>query len=221
MSGRKRSAALTLDGDVEVAVIRSSDGKKSKASSTRGALPTARNDITISLSSNLNDLKDRINADPALGPAKRSEQRLFHLGRELKTGSRSLEALGIGNFNVFSIHLHSLAPQTVDLQSDDEGAETSGKQRKVGKRKSDVPVDEDDDVIELDGGSGARSNCGSVIDLAGESAAPLGGEGRRNGNSNSQRQLRGEEKVVELLDSDSDDDVVEIVEPTAQRQRMN
>ena len=52
---------------------------------------------------------------------KRTEQRLFYLGRELKSENRTLSGLGIGNFNVFSIHLHSLAPQMVDLLGDDQG----------------------------------------------------------------------------------------------------
>ena len=59
----------------------------------------------------LNNLKDLISKDPSLGPLPREQQRLFHLGKEIKSGNRSLNALGIGKFNVFSIHLHSWRPK--------------------------------------------------------------------------------------------------------------
>ena len=77
--------------------------------------------ISISLSSSLNALRDAIATDGTLGPMKRNEQRLFYLGRELKTGNRTLSALGIGNHNVFVLHLHSLAPKMVDLHCDEMG----------------------------------------------------------------------------------------------------
>ncbi|MCP4748816.1 MAG: hypothetical protein GY874_22195, partial [Desulfobacteraceae bacterium] len=54
------------------------------------------------LSSTLSTLKQSINSDPNLGPISPSQQRLFHLGRELKSSNRSLEALGIGRFRVFT-----------------------------------------------------------------------------------------------------------------------
>ena len=66
----------------------------------------------------LHSLKDLIDTSP-LGPLRREEQRLFYLGKEIKTGNRSLETLGIGRFNVFSIHLHSLRPKVNELLSDD------------------------------------------------------------------------------------------------------
>lgn len=33
--------------------------------------------------------------------------RVFHLGRELKSGGRSLETLGIGRFRNFIVHVHA------------------------------------------------------------------------------------------------------------------
>eukprot|EP00581_Thalassiosira_minuscula_P010789 CAMPEP_0183730206 /NCGR_PEP_ID=MMETSP0737-20130205/32250_1 /TAXON_ID=385413 /ORGANISM="Thalassiosira miniscula, Strain CCMP1093" /LENGTH=232 /DNA_ID=CAMNT_0025962639 /DNA_START=92 /DNA_END=790 /DNA_ORIENTATION=+ len=211
---------VASNSDVEVTVIRSADGKTSK--------------ITIPLSSTLNALKDAIHVDQTLGPIKRNQQRLFHLGRELKSGNRSLSALGIGKHNVFSIHLHSLAPKTVDLQSDDdeEGSE-------VKRRISNNHV--------------GNSNHGGVIDLASSGNDASGdpfrdtsdGIGRWNHENHhyhqlqqfqqqqvqqqvqhhqqmgQQRRNRGErEKVVELLDSDSDDDV-EIIETVPKRRRRN
>lgn len=119
--------------------------------------------------------------DKILGPAKRDEQRLFYLGRELKSANRSLANLGIGNYGVYSIHLLSLAPQVIDLHNDD-----------------------DDDVDRID--SGKRS-------LTYE---------RRSCNVTANSTLaRGEdEKVVDLLDSDSDDDdVIEIINAPSTRRR--
>eukprot|EP00956_Cyclotella_meneghiniana_P045993 scaffold394434_cov36-Cyclotella_meneghiniana.AAC.1 len=66
-------ATKTSDEDiVDILVIRSSDGKQT----------------TITIPSNLQSttlhaLKDLINNSP-LGPVDRSEQRLFHLGKEMK-----------------------------------------------------------------------------------------------------------------------------------------
>ena len=125
--------------------------------------------ISISLSSNLNALKDAISADKSLGPIKRNQQRLFHLGKELKI-NRTLEDLGIGNFNVFSIHLHSLAPKTYDLQSDDEDTKQSVPKKK--KRKSTA---NDGGVVDLAGDGGRRSqpqqnqNKNEVVDLLDDS----------------------------------------------------
>jgi len=137
MSGRKKAPSIfaNVDGceyiassnDVEVTVIRSADAKTGK--------------ITIPLSSTLNGLKDAIHSDRTLGPLRRDQQRLFHLGRELKSGNRSLSALGIGKHGIFSIHLHSLKPKTVvDLELSSEEA------------------DDDDDVDDDDENNAKKSN---------------------------------------------------------------
>jgi hypothetical protein len=52
-------------------------------------------------------LKNTIAGSPKLGSIPAQFQRLFHLGRELKTAGRSLEALGVGRFGVFVVHVHS------------------------------------------------------------------------------------------------------------------
>jgi len=205
MSGRKKAPSIaTLDdckyvassNDVEVTVIRSADGKKSK--------------VTIPLSSTLNALKDAINTNQTLGPIKRNQQRLFHLGRELKSGNRSLSALGIGKHNVFSIHLHSLAPKTVDLQLSDDGGEKKSSGRRRNKSKV-VNNEDGDGVIDL-----ASSGGGDISRNASNS--------QRHQQQQQQQQQREEnqQKVVELLDSDSDDDddAVEIIETeTAPKRR--
>jgi hypothetical protein len=122
----------------------------------------------------LNNLKDLISKDPSLGPLTREQQRLFHLGKEIKSGNRSLNALGIGKFNVFTIRLHSWRPK---LNS--------------SKENEDVV-----DVIDV---------CGNVSPGKGINSA--------------RRRQKPQEKVVDLLDSDSDDDVVEIVQVSDNKRR--
>eukprot|EP00584_Thalassiosira_punctigera_P017868 CAMPEP_0172560962 /NCGR_PEP_ID=MMETSP1067-20121228/90963_1 /TAXON_ID=265564 ORGANISM="Thalassiosira punctigera, Strain Tpunct2005C2" /NCGR_SAMPLE_ID=MMETSP1067 /ASSEMBLY_ACC=CAM_ASM_000444 /LENGTH=141 /DNA_ID=CAMNT_0013350889 /DNA_START=6 /DNA_END=427 /DNA_ORIENTATION=- len=113
---------VASNDDVELTVIRSSDGRTGK--------------IAVPLSSTLNTLKDLIGSDPALGPLRRDQQRLFHLGRELKSGNRSLSALGIGKHGVYSLHVHSLL-RTADLESEDEGKEGARNAGRGGVRRKD------------------------------------------------------------------------------------
>jgi Ubiquitin family len=86
----------------------------------------------MDLSRTLNELKDKI-SESNLGRIERNHQRLFHLGRELKSGGRSLSALGIGRFHNFILHLHSTQPTSYELSSDEENDQ--------------IPVE--DDVIEV------------------------------------------------------------------------
>ena len=214
MSGRRKVG----DGDVEVMVIRSSDGKKANVSSyyfveehcfslllhikslNQMHCICLTTQIDISLSSTLNVLKDAISTK--FGPMKRTEQRLFYLGRELKSENRTLSGLGIGNFNVFSIHLHSLAPQMVDLLGDDQGdmKQKSSSSVSTNRRKKNN-----------------ASTDGGFVDLASSSSSSSGQ--RRSRQQQQQNQQQGQEKVVELLDSDSDsdDDIVEVVDTKRQR----
>ena len=103
----------------EITVMRTSDAKKLKVSISKyiscGKIQsyianTRCAQLELSLSSSLNDLKDAIDASPEFGPLPRNHQRIFHLGRELKTGGRSLSTLGIGRFHVFTIHLLANTP---------------------------------------------------------------------------------------------------------------
>jgi hypothetical protein len=119
----------------------------------------------------LNNLKDAISNDPNLGPLNREQQRLFHLGKEVKSGNRSLNAIGIGKFRVFSVHLHSLRPKTYELNDSDEddvvdvtdssrdktretggsGGGGKGVRRERGEEKvvELLDSDSDDDVVEV------------------------------------------------------------------------
>jgi hypothetical protein len=154
--------------------------------------------FTMPLSTTLNSLKDTINLDRILGPTKRDEQRLFYLGRELKSGKKSLSNLGIGNYGVYSIHLLSLAPKVVDLHNDDD--------------------DEVDDGI-VD--SGKRSLSYERRNANNSTLARGGGLDNADGGQKNQNQpQRSQEKVVDLLDSDSDDDdVIEILEASPKKRR--
>jgi hypothetical protein len=148
--------------------------------------------ISISLSSTLNALRDAIATDGTLGPMKRNEQRLFYLGRELKTGNRTLSALGIGNHNVFVLHLHSLAPKMVDLHCDEMTKKTSAESTTTR----------------------VKSN-GNNVENGSETPEPAAGASRIR-----RQQKKEKEKVVELLESDSeDDDAVEVIEAAAPKRR--
>jgi hypothetical protein len=77
--------------------------------------------LEVSLSQTLKQLKDAISLS-SLGPIETKHQRLFHLGRELKNGGRTLSTLGLGRYHNFVLHLHSTKPKTFDLYDgeDDE-----------------------------------------------------------------------------------------------------
>jgi len=79
----------------------------------------SKSEIQIPLAASLNVLKDEVSRSN-LGPVDRQHQRLFHLGRELKSGRRSLLSLGVGRFGNFLIHLHSTQPKTFELSSDED-----------------------------------------------------------------------------------------------------
>mmetsp|Transcript_1906 Transcript_1906/g.2583 ORF Transcript_1906/g.2583 Transcript_1906/m.2583 type:complete len:203 (+) Transcript_1906:227-835(+) len=74
--------------------------------------------ITTPLSITLKDLKDKIHASPKVGqPCLPIYQRLFHLGRELKSPKRTLRVLNVGRFRNFIIHLQSTQPPVLSLNS--------------------------------------------------------------------------------------------------------
>jgi hypothetical protein len=81
-----------------------------------GVSPVLRADIALilqiscSLKGTLRDLKVAISQSTVLGMIPVDRQRIFHLGRELKSLGRSLEALGVGRFhglNKTVIHVHA------------------------------------------------------------------------------------------------------------------
>ena len=48
------------------------------------------------------------------------QQRIFFLGREIKTGGRSLETLGVGRFGICVLHVHNTDPHASSHHSDNE-----------------------------------------------------------------------------------------------------
>ena len=194
------------DDVADISIIRSSDGSKQIFS-----LPLSTTTLTT--------LKETINSDPTLGPIGPSNQRLFHLGRELKSSNRSLETLGIGRFNVFTVHLHTgIVTKTKCLElldSDDEEGEGVGEQQKQAAASSANDNDDDDEVHVVDmttttATTAARSNRNRTTTTATTN-------NRRKHNKNNDNN----NEVVDLLDdSDSDDDdVVEIIEPSNSNKR--
>ena len=67
--------------------------------------------VQISLRESLGALKTIISCNKDLNRIPVQHQRLFYLGREMKTAGRSLEALGVGRFGVHIIHVHNKRPR--------------------------------------------------------------------------------------------------------------
>ena len=167
--------------------------------------------FSMPLNSTLSTLKEKINSDPNFGPISPTQQRLFHLGRELKSSNRSLEALGIGRFHVFTLHLHTgIVTRCLELlDSDDDDDE--GKQRKQAAASGD---DDDDDihVVDMTTASAGIATTTTTSSNRNRTTTTTTTNGRNRRNHN---QSNDNNEVVDLLDdSDSDDDdVIEIVEP--------
>jgi len=165
----------------------------------------------ISLSSTtLADLKKRIETSKSIsksrGASVRSQyQRLFYFGRELKTSSRSLEAL-LGNYKRVStiMHLHSSQPK--DITDPNGGFDV------------DDQDDSDDDIIEVTEVRQNPNSFGNVnVGLRSSTTSVGPGTGTRTGAG-----TRKTQQVVDLLDSDSDDDEIEIIEePYAKKARTS
>ena len=116
--------------------------------------------MSIDLNQSLNDLKQLIAKSSKLGnPIRKEHQRLFHMGRELKTGGRSLESLGVGKFGVFIVHVHCTVVQQSKKRSSSSRAGPSPAVAAAAADKrvvnllddSDDDDDDDDEVVVLDG----------------------------------------------------------------------
>lgn len=120
-----------MGDNVEVTVVRTSDASKST--------------IKLPLSAPLNTLKDQISRS-SLGPVSREHQRIFHLGRELKSGKRSLNSLGFAKHGIFVIHLHSTQPKTIELK---DGGDDDDEVEVAGVKPNNVLTNGDFDEIEI------------------------------------------------------------------------
>jgi len=94
------------DSNITVTVLRSTDG--------------LRHEVILPHAATLDNLKSLISTKTPFGPIEKKHQRLFHLGREFKSGKRSLVSLGFGNYENFLVHLHSTQPKTFELMSSDD-----------------------------------------------------------------------------------------------------
>ena len=115
----------------------------------------------------LGALKKEIAKSSALGRVPLADQRIFHLGRELKTRSRSLDTLGIGRFGVNVVHVHSKRPrnqqqpttETIDSSDSDDAAQL------VGSRKvACVDLLSSDDEVEVEDARKAKARTASSDD---------------------------------------------------------
>lgn len=178
---------------VEITVLRTSDGSKHQ--------------IKIALCEPLNALKDKISNCPTITTILPDHQRLFHLGRELKTGKRSLSKLGIGKHDVFLVHLFSNQPATLELSSDDDDdgddvvVVTRTRNINRGGRKRSHKAHGGGGVEEVNGGNDGSNGYDEdkeVVEVnSWEDAKIKEGE---DGHASA---------VVDLLESD-DDDVIEV-----------
>jgi len=167
-----------------ITILRTSDGSK--------------HEIAIRLSETLNDLKSKISKYPSLTTTSGEclqprHQRLFYLGRELKTGKRSLSTLGIGKHDIFLIHLMPNQPDTLELSSDDE-------------------EDDEDVVVVKNWESSSSTSTSSKSSERKRLNADIHDGAVDEIESRIRKQQQNRDNVVDLLDSDDNDDAVKVWE---------
>ena len=137
-----------------------------------------------------------------------SQQRIFHLGRELKSGGRTLEKLGLGRYrNNTTLHLHvsTRMPSSQAQQSTTTNTDSS---------TDDVVV-----VLPSRPMSNTRASLSSSLSSSSSSAAPRTGATRGNRGSTastSTTTTTTQKQVIDLLDdedSNDDEDDAVIVDP--------
>ena len=135
-------------------------------------------------------------------------QRLFHLGRELKSGGRSLCNLGLGKFNNRILHLY-IRPG-VDGNEKGEKA-IVGERAAAGSRKRNRATSQQQPTQECSRQRQMESNGFTELNAMQEgslitSQQPHSITANSNSNNNNNNNI-----AIDLLDS-SDDDEVEIIE---------
>jgi hypothetical protein len=91
----------------------------------------------ISLSSKLGELKDELGSEDFFGPLSPNHQRLFYLGRELKTKGRSLSQLGLGRFKsnrILHLHVRPDCGASSETESSSSSIPTNKRRRKAAAR---------------------------------------------------------------------------------------
>lgn len=171
-----------------------------------------RNEPQISVataSTKLSELKNLLASDEYFGskaPVKR--QRLFYLGRELKSGGRSLCNLGLGKFNNRILHLYVRPSSNNEIVGKDKSAKEDGSTA-AGARKRNRPESQSSTQEcrrqRHENGTNNHRNEETIE------------EGNGNTSSRSQQVAArsnasmANNSTIDLVDS-SDDDEVEIIE---------
>jgi hypothetical protein len=97
----------------------------------------------MNLKQSLKDLKEAIQKSSKLGSLSTDCQRIFHLGRELKTAGRSLEKLGVGNHGIFLLHLFPRPSKPKKTSSSSSRSSSSSSRGKRRLRSSKGQPDDD------------------------------------------------------------------------------
>mmetsp|Transcript_123378 Transcript_123378/g.356627 ORF Transcript_123378/g.356627 Transcript_123378/m.356627 type:complete len:138 (-) Transcript_123378:193-606(-) len=105
-----------------------------------------RKELTVSLSKKFGELKDTLREE--FDVPSDQNTRIFYMGRELKSGGRSLGKLGLGKFANSVLHVHS-----IPSPSNNSSTQASGTKRRRAKEQPEPAVaaktNEEDGVIEL------------------------------------------------------------------------
>lgn len=124
-------------------------------------------------------------------------QRLFHLGRELKSGGRSLYNLGLGRFNNRIIHL-VVRPGSEKSSIDRSTSETTAGSR---KRSREASSQQQPDRRPL-----SRTNPSETIDIYNEPIQPIAIRPAPSANNPSNTLGSNSSIAIDLVDSSDDDD---------------
>ena len=133
----------------------------------------------------------------------RRQQRLFFMGRELKTPGRTLAQMGIGNFRNFIIHVHCTKPipKSTTVAKSTHQLPTARRSAQTNRNSNAPPApQQQQEIIDLD-----DDDDDDDVQVV---VPPT--------NNRSSKQ-----EVVELLDDDSDDDDddIAVVEAPASKRR--
>lgn len=94
-----------------------------------------RKQISFSLSKTLGELKEILAKEFDI--ASDESQRIFYMGRELKSGGRSLQKLGLGRFNNNVLHVH--IPPAPPPPEERKATGSGTKRRRVAKQDTVSP----------------------------------------------------------------------------------
>ena len=99
------------------------------------------------LSTKLGELKTILANEDHFGPISVDHERLFYLGRELKSSGRSLMKLGIGKFKTNRVlHLH-VRPEGRTIQEVSSSKSTKRQRKKLQPRKKPVHNNNSNDTV--------------------------------------------------------------------------